>query len=232
MAFVRPTLQELITRVEGDIKSGLGLLTLLRRSFLSVIARAMAGLAHLLFGYLQYIERQAFVDTADEDQIERWGGIWGVPRKVATFAEFECLVTGLNGTIIPASTIYRRSDGLEYTTEAEVTIVGNPLLDIITLIAVTSGAASGVEVSDEISILSPIAGLDSEATVTEIIIEPEDTEELEPYRERILDRIRNPPIGRSRNGLYTMGVSGSRYYARVGWASSPRPRYGCRLGCK
>src|SRR5688500_17136270 len=118
MAFTRPSLEDLVTRVEGDIKSGLGLVTLVRRSSLKVMARVLAGLSHLLFGYLVYVEKQAFPDTADTDYLEQWAAIWGVTRKAATFAEFTATVTG-TGTI-PAGTTYRRADGAEYVTLTEV----------------------------------------------------------------------------------------------------------------
>ncbi len=193
MAFSRPTLQELITRVEGDIKAGLGLVTVLRRSFLGVIARVLAGLAHTLFGYLKFIEQQAFPDTATEEYLERWSGIWGVTRRAATFAEFNCDVTGTAGTVIPAGTIYRRSDGVEYTVDDEVTLDGSG--DEISLTAVVAGKDSEVAVADVISILSPISGLDSDATVNEVVTEPEDTEEDEALRARLVARIQQPPSG-------------------------------------
>lgn len=194
MAFQRPSLQDLITRVEGDIKGGLGLVILLRRSFLKVFARVLAGLSHMLFGYIVYIEKQAFVDTADDDSvIARWGGIWGIDRKEATFADFILSVSGPVGVDIPVNTIYRRSDGVEYQTKTEVTLTGSG--DTIELVALVAGAAGAVSVADVIPILSPIALLTSNATVLSIVTDPQDTEDIEAYRARILDRIRNPPSG-------------------------------------
>lgn len=197
MAFTRPTLQELVTRVEGDIKAGLGLVTLLRRSFLKVFARVLAGLAHLLFGFLKFIEKQAFPDTATGEFLLQWASIWGVTRLEATFAEFVCDVTGLAATVIPVNTVYRRTDGKEYTTQEEVTLTGTD--DEITLVASEAGKASEVEVADVISILSPIAGLDSAATVSEVITEPEDQELEEALQVRLVDRIQNPPSGGAAN---------------------------------
>lgn len=197
MAFDRPTLAQLITRVEGDLKSGLGLVTILRRSFLGVIARVLAGLSHLLFGFLKYIEAQAFPDTAEAEFLERWASIWGVQRNLATFAQFTCDVTGTAGVIIPAGRVYRRSDGAEYTVDSEVTLTGSG--DTIQLTAVAAGKASEVEIGNTISILSPIAGLNSNATVSSIQIEPEDTESDDSFRARLIDRIQNPPSGGAAN---------------------------------
>lgn len=193
MAFNRPTIQDLIKRVEGDIKSGLGLVTILRRSFLGVIAKVLAGLAHTLFGYLRHIEKQAFPDTAEAEYLERWASIWGVTRKNATFAEFKLAVVGTVGVVIPANRVFRRSDGKEYTTDAELILTGTD--DEISLTAVEAGEASDVQVDDVISILAPIAGLTSEATVSEIVTEPEDAEDDESLRERLMARIQLPPAG-------------------------------------
>jgi len=197
MAFTRPTLQELVTRVEGDIKAGLGLVTLLRRSFLKVFARVLAGLAHLLFGFLKYIEKQAFPDTATGEYLRQWAAIWGVTPLDATFAEFICDVTGVASTVIPVNTVYRRTDGKEYTTLEEVTLTGSG--DQITLVASEAGKDSEVEIGDAINILSPIAGLDSTATVDSIVTEPEDAESDTSLQARLVDRIQNPPSGGAAN---------------------------------
>ena len=122
MAFNRPTLEQLIERVKTDIKSGLGIITLLRKSFVYVIARALAGLSHLLFGYLEWIYKQVFPDTAESENLERWSVIWGVERKEATFAELNITITGNEGGVVPEDTLYQRDDGLQYRLDAEATI--------------------------------------------------------------------------------------------------------------
>lgn len=197
MAFTRPTLPELIARVEGDLKAGMGITTILRRSALGSFARALAGLAHLLFGFLKYIEQEAFPDTASDENLDRWGAIWGIYRKPATFAEFQATVTGLIGTTIPINRVFKRVDGQEYQTTAEVTLAGASAT--ISLVSVLPGKATEVAVADVLSLLSPIAGLDSNATVSAVTIEPEDSEDDELLRVRLLDRIRQPPSGGAAN---------------------------------
>lgn len=197
MAFIRPTLSDLVQRVEGDIKSGLGVVTLLRRSFLKVFARVLAGLSHMFFGFLAWVERQAFPDTAEGEYLLRWGSIWDVTPLEATFAEFICDVTGTAGVIIPAGRTYRRVDGAEYTTTAEVTLTGSG--DTIQLVAVASGVSSRVNPGDVLTIVSPIAGLNTQATVSSIITVAEDPESEASHRERLIDRIQNPPSGGAPN---------------------------------
>lgn len=197
MPFTRPTLPQLIERVEGDLKGPLGIVTVLRRSFIGVISRALAGLAHLLFGFLKFIEKNAFPDTAETEFLDRWAGIWGVSRLVATFAQFQLDVTGTTGTVIPAGTVYQRDDGAEYTVDSEVTLAGGA--GTLDLTAVVAGVAGNLEVADALSIQSPIAGLDSEGTVSTITTDAEDTEDDDSLRERLIDRIQNPPSGGAAN---------------------------------
>lgn len=197
MAFLRPTLPELITRVEGDIKSGLGLVVLLRKSFLKVLARALAGLAHLMYGFFSFMEKQYFEDTAEGEYLKRKAGIWGVTQKISTFAEFMADVSGTVGVVIPAGTIFKRTDGAEYTTVAEVILDGTG--DQVQLVASLAGKFSQVDVGDVVTILSPIAGLTSAATVATIIIESEDPEDDESLRARLLARIKNPYSGGTAN---------------------------------
>jgi len=204
VAFDRPTLPELIKRVEGDIKGPLGIVTVLRRSFIGVISRALAGLAHLLFGFLKFIEKNAFPDTAETEFLDRWAGIWGVSRLIATFAQFQLTVTGTDGTTIPAGTVYQRDDGAEYTVDTEVTLASGGVLD---LTAVTAGAAGNLELADNLSIQSPIAGLDSEGTVTSITTDAEDAEGDESLRSRLIDRIQNPPSGGAANDYLQWALS-------------------------
>lgn len=197
MPWTRPTLIELRDRIEADVRAGLDVTTLLRRSFLKVLSKALAGAIHLQHGFLQYISRQLFVDTAEVNFLERHGAIWGVLRRSATFAEFEIDITGTNGTVIPTNTTYQGPTGLEYTTDAEVTIAAGTAT--VKVVAAESGASYNLETGDTVSLLSPIAGAQSDATVSTIVIDAEDTESDEAYRARLLDFIRQPPSGGAAN---------------------------------
>ncbi|MDP1681095.1 MAG: baseplate J/gp47 family protein, partial [Burkholderiales bacterium] len=123
MPFSRPTLQTLIDRVISDFESRLpGADARLRRSNLNVLSRIHASAAHSLYGFLDWISRQVFPDTAEAENLERWSTIWGIQRRVAAFAIGQATVTGTNGTVIPPATRFKRADGVEYETDAQVTI--------------------------------------------------------------------------------------------------------------
>lgn len=193
MAFVRPTLRELVDRIEGDFKSGLNLLTIIRRSFLFVLARVLAGISNSFFNYLRYIEDQAFYDTSNEENLLRQAGYWGVQRNAATFGQYTVTVTGTIGSTIPVNRIFKRADGKQYQLMAELTFSsGTHNVDVL---AVESGTASELFTADVISLLVPISNVNSNATVVTAVIEPEDLESIESLRARFLEVVRQRPSG-------------------------------------
>lgn len=193
MPLLRPTLTELIDRAKGDIKTELGLVTVIRRTFAYAIAKAVAGLSHMLHGHLVYVSRQIFPDQADGVYVERWATIFGLQKKLATFATLEIEITGDDDAVVPETTIYQRADGLTYTVDADITIVSGTGTGTIT--AAESGAASNLEPNDTVTLQSPLAGIDAEATVTGTAVEGEDEETDESLRARLVARMQAPPSG-------------------------------------
>ncbi|MDO8933772.1 MAG: baseplate J/gp47 family protein, partial [Rhodocyclaceae bacterium] len=125
MPFTRPDLATLIARAEADIETRLpGADARLRRSNLNVLARVHAAAAHGLYGYLDWAARQVIPDTADAEELARWATVWGVQRRLAAPAIGSVTLTGVNGSVIAAGTSLMRSDGAEYTVDAEATIAG------------------------------------------------------------------------------------------------------------
>lgn len=198
MAFSRPTLDQLIERVKTDIKGGLNLVNVVRRSFVNVISKAIAGMTHLLYSYLTWVARQVFPDTAELEYLERWASIWGITRNEATFAELNITITGSEGAVIPQGTIFQREDGFQYELNAEV-IIGVSGSEIEKIIATESGSNGDIDVGTVVTLLSPIANVDSEATVESIVIDADDTESDDSLRERLINRLQLPPLGGSSN---------------------------------
>jgi len=123
MAFTRPTLTEIIQRIEQDYKSGLSLQAILRRSFLKVFANAFGGASHTLHGHIDFgITEKFFLDTGDEETVVRWGTLYNLPRKAIQRAEITIDVVGTTGGTLPQGQIYVRSDGVTYAVKDEVTI--------------------------------------------------------------------------------------------------------------
>ena len=206
MAFTRPTLKQIVDRIEADYKSGFSLQAILRRSFLSIFAKAFGGASHTLHGHIDFaINEKFFPDTGDEATVVRWGALYNLPRKEETFAEIVIDITGTTGGTLIIDTIYVRSDGLEYKLKADV-IVGAGATVPGTIVAQTAGATSNMAVSDKISLQSAVPGVQAEATVTSTTIEGEDLEDLELYRARVLDRLQAPPSGGTVNDFIAFAL--------------------------
>ena len=210
MSFNRPSLATIIDRIRGDFKSGLSLQTIVRRSFLAVFSNAFGGATHTLHGHIQFgIEEEFFPDTGNDETVIRWGSLYGLPRKDATFAELIIDVTGSSGGTLPVDRIYVRDDGVEYKVKAEVVIPAATTVQA-TIVAQTEGDPGNMADADTISLQSAIAGIDSEAVVASTVIEGEDLEDIELYRDRVLQRLRFPPSGGTANDYigYVLTVPG------------------------
>ena len=197
MAFQRPTLTQIRDRVEADFKAGLSLTTILIRSFIKVFGFVISGVSHTIHGHLQdFVSKQFFPDTADEEFLVRWGTIFGINRLAATFAEINITMTGTDTTVVPEGTGWKRSDGFEYTTKAEAVIGSTTPGEVdVVMVASVAGNDGNLDDGSTVSITSPIAGVDSVATVVDTALEGDDQETIENLRVRIVERIQFPPAG-------------------------------------
>lgn len=194
MPFVRPTLGAIIDRVQGDIKGSLGITTILRRSFLAALSRAVAGASHVLHGHLVFISRQIFPDQAEAEFVERWGSIYGLERNPAVFTQLQIDVTFTAAATVSAGTIYQRSDQTEYTVNADIVATGAGVVQGI-ITASVAGSNGNLDDGQTVSLQSPIADVETDALVDSTVTEGEDEESDELYQQRIVDRIQNPPAG-------------------------------------
>lgn len=195
MAFARPTLQEIRAGIAADLQSRLaGADGLLRRSVIGIMATVLAGAAHGLYGFLAWIARQIFPDTAEAESLARWASIWGVDRKPAWPAAGGATFTGTNGAAIAAGTRLRRTDGVEYlTTEAGVIAGGSLTLNAK---AVAAGAGGNAAAAVSLRLVNPIAGVQSAVTVAAGgLVDGADIESDATLLARLLTRIQEPPHG-------------------------------------
>jgi uncharacterized phage protein gp47/JayE len=159
-----------------------------------VLARVLAGLAHLIHGHLDWASRQILPDTAEHAELERHAAIYGIERKPAEPARGTVIFRGNAGTFVPEGTRMRRADGVEFTTDEDATVSGSSIS--LTVTAVLGGLVGNTPGGTALVLVIPILGLQSPGTVTSRGIaggiEIEDDEEL---RERLLARRRAPPAG-------------------------------------
>lgn len=191
--FSRPTLVQLLDRIRGDINTRIqGADARVRRSFLGVIARIQAGLAHGLYGYLDFIARQGIPDTAVEEYMERWAAVWGVDRKAATKAEGLCDFTGNDGSFINIGQKLQRGDNELFET-AQAGIINGGLVTLLVR-ALKAGSAGNTEAGTILTFVNPISGFNAEIA-SDTLTGGTDTETDASLRERMLARIQQPPHG-------------------------------------
>jgi uncharacterized phage protein gp47/JayE len=195
LAFTRPTLTQIIDRIKNDFKAGLGLTAIIRRSFLDVMSKAYGAASHVLHGHIEYaILRKFFPDTGDEETVLRWGTLFNVTRKDATFAELTVEFTGTTGNTLTLPTTLVRSDGLLYDLQTE-TIVPAGGTAQANVVCQTEGETGNMDNGDTLALQSPVTGVETNAEVVATVTEGEEQETIEDYQTRVLERMANPPSG-------------------------------------
>ena len=195
MPFERPTLQEISDRIQSDFQTRItGGSSMLRRSVLRVMGRVFAGAVWGLYGFLSFMKDQLFASTADSENLEIHGSEYSILRKAAVGAAGYIEVTGTNNTDVPLGTQLEAPDGQLYEVTETTTIVGTTA--DVPVEAVTAGADSNQAAAVTLTFISPISGVDSDATIDSAGLtgglDEEDDDEL---RARILTRKRQPPHG-------------------------------------
>ncbi|MCU6263579.1 baseplate J/gp47 family protein [Serratia ureilytica] len=207
MPFNRPTLTELReknrTQLQAELKKNGALL---RYSNMRVLADADAGLAHLHYGYLDYIALQSTPFNATDEWLSGWAGLKSVyqnPANPASTPSYE--FSGTAGTPVNKGAILRRGDGYLYRLEENVTIGGNGkgvgkltaiLPDIIG--APTGGGIDGNADAGTTLILDvSLPGIDASGVMLEPATGGADIETQESFRARMLLAYQKPPQGGS-----------------------------------
>lgn len=194
MPFHRRSFAEIAAAVKTDIQGALeGTAAFFRRSFERGMQMAITGVSHHLHGHMDWIARQMDPRTCDEDSLEIiHGEPFGVYRKPPREAKLTLTVQGINGTVITALTVFVRADGARYLVDADATIASGAVALAIT--AELAGAAGNCADGTPLNADPPIAGV-SAATVTATTRDGTDLEDVEDYRQRVIDRKQNPITG-------------------------------------
>lgn len=194
MSFERPTLNALIERITGDVESRLpGTSARLAKNLLTILVRMEAGASHELYGALDWLSTHLLPTTDDADVLAQWAGIYGVPRLDAVAATGTIALTG-SGAVV-AGTRLMGPNQVEYQTVDGVSAPADVAIEAVNL-GVDTNLAAGVK----LTLLTAIAGVDNQAQVTNGgLTGGADREQVSDWRERILQRIQNPPQGGSKS---------------------------------
>lgn len=189
MAFDRPTLRELITQMTTDAEREAGAKQL-RQSNLRVLPKVFAYACHGLYGFITWILKQLFPDTAEKQFLERQASIQGIYRRAASKATGTLTVSYTEGATLPVGTIFMADDQTRYETTAEPE-VGSYTVPVQCL---ETGTIGNREAGQTYTLVSPVVGVDAEAVGSEMAGGAE-AESDESLRKRLLFRLQNPPRG-------------------------------------
>jgi uncharacterized phage protein gp47/JayE len=207
MPFTRPTLSDLRSRVAADITSGLPTADgLLRFSNLTILGKALAGLDHLNYGYLDWIAKQGTPFTSSGEFLQGWAALKKVYPKAASQAGGAVTFPATAGAIINAGTEVVRADSATFTVQATVTTGAGGTV-AVTVTADIAGDAGNTPVGSLMTLGSSIAGIQSSGAVTSVITGGADQEQDDSLFARMLSAYQSTPNGGSQNDYETWALA-------------------------
>lgn len=159
-----------------------------------------AGLLSGLYGDQAKVDGDTYFSTARPESLSLHGLDLGIAQQQATSATSNGVtITGTNGTIVNPGdlTLLYVSTGIFYTNTTGGTISGGSL--IVSIVSNTTGTIGNVTAPDTLQIVSPPSGINTLATLTVSLADGTDLESTDSYRQRLINRLQQPPAGGNAN---------------------------------
>ena len=198
MPWSTPTLRKVREMVRDDVTASLYGASFIGNNVLRVVSDAMAGLAHHVLRYIDWVATQLMPDLAETEWLDRHAHIWLVNadgttgRKQPTYAVGTVAVSGTQGVVLPIATQMAGGNGIRYET-TQLAIIGEGETDV-PVRALDAGKAGNESLILNFS--TAVLGVDGSADVIELT-GGTDVEVDNDLRVRVLERIRQPPMGGS-----------------------------------
>lgn len=214
MSLTTPTTKEINDNIIAQLEASLNqTIPLLPKSFLRVLAKALAGVFVLLYKYGGFMFLQLFVRTATLSQTEvngrtirplvEWGRLIGVGDPApATNAELLITITVENqsGFLPSGSQLLNSGNGVTYITLGSVAL--DAATKQVTVRAVSDQAGGGgagdignLAPGAIVSFANPLANVARNAVVSAQTATGANGESADAYRQRIIDRFQKRPQG-------------------------------------
>jgi uncharacterized phage protein gp47/JayE len=208
MPWLTPTRRDRRLQVRDHIAAALpGADASVPNSILRVLGDAMAALTHDNDLHLAWLARQMLPDTAEDEYLDRWAGIW-LPegRKGAQRAAGQVIVTGEIGAAVAthARLIATAYDAGRAAVPLVFRVVeGRPLTSTsvqVPIEAITPGALGNLDEGARLAFEVVPDGVDGQATVAAPgLAGGADIESDRDLQARLIDRIQMPPHGGAAN---------------------------------
>jgi uncharacterized phage protein gp47/JayE len=183
------------------------------KSFIRVMAQALAGLIVVLYKYAGFIWLQLFVRTASDAEttingrivrpLREWGALVGLPDpKDASQAELTVSVTVTNqtGFLRTGSQLIYPSTGVTYLVTGDVALTPPTVVAVVRAAGDQqggdgAGAIGNLPNGSSLQFANPLPNVGRSAVVTGQLTTGSDAEDVGAYRQRILDRFQKRPQG-------------------------------------
>ena len=214
MSLSTPTTKQINDNIIAQLEASLNqTIPLLPKSFLRVLAKALAGVFILLYKYGGFIFLQIFVQSAsDQDTVVNgevvnplkfWGRLIGVGDPTpATNAELLIDITVTNQTgVLPSGTqLVNTGNGVTYITIGAVTLDAATVQATVRAVSDQAGGGGAGTIGNldpgaVVSFANPLANVDRNAVVASQVVTGANAESTEAYRQRIIDRFQKRPQG-------------------------------------
>jgi uncharacterized phage protein gp47/JayE len=199
MPWSTPTLSQVRGYVRDQVHGSLpGSDATIPNSVLRVLSDVQGGLCFLTLEYVDWLSFQLIPDTAETEWLDRHGAIWLVNadgttgRKMATMASGMIAATGIQGVVVPSGQLLMSTNGVTYQTTALTIIGAGPTQ--IPATCLDAGSVGNQLPGAGFGWNTPVPGLNGTGVFVTMYggADPETDDEL---RARVLQRIREPPMG-------------------------------------
>ncbi|MBI1175679.1 MAG: baseplate assembly protein [Sideroxydans sp.] len=190
--YTRPSFQALLTRIAADLAA---IPAILR----APVSAMWAQMGNGLHGHLDWANAQNSPLTCELERLYDWAALYGVPILLATAASGDVLATGNIGGQLLTDTLARGSNGLDYTVLATTDLIaGNTP---VTVRCTTKGAAGNLAAGMTLTLIDPVANVNSTLTVDVDGITGGADDELEAdWRARVADEWQTVTTTGARSG--------------------------------
>lgn len=219
MAFTIQTLDELHEFKLALLKSLLPGADVSRGSFLWLWSRSEVGGVADNHAHIAGVLEELLPDSASGAYLERWGAVVGVTKKYATPARKAnaLRVYGTAGSTVTTGDALTHESGQTFQVNEDETIPAAGYVDVDVL-AISTGSTTRLSAGETLTFDAPPTGIE-EASELQLDMDEDgdDDEDDGPYRLRILDRFRSPPLGGAANdyvqwALEVTGVASAYCY--------------------
>jgi uncharacterized phage protein gp47/JayE len=199
MPYQRATLTQLQNQAAQDINSNLtGADALLRFNNVGVLGKVLAGMVHMLYGYVDWTAKQSNPATAEDEFLAGWAALKNVTRKATTQASGAATFAATGSQTISAGSVVTRSDGYKFTVRADAAGAGGSVTVSLQAQADPDGllGAGGNGVAGiTYTLANAVSGITSTSSSSTAFTGGADIETEDDFRARMLLAYQDPPQG-------------------------------------